>query len=92
MTGEKFDLSVLDLPEGMEAYHLSKIHSISIPVLVIHAEYDHIVPLKEGKAIFDNVSTDRKRMLIIPNANHNTILMVGMEKYFKVIEEFVYQL
>jgi alpha-beta hydrolase superfamily lysophospholipase len=85
-----FPTESLNLPKGTEAYHLSKIHSISIPTLVIHAEYDHIIPLREGKTIFDNVSTDRKRMLIVPNANHNTIMMVGMKKYFKVIEEFVF--
>jgi len=85
-----FPIESLNLPKGTETSHLSKIHSISIPTLVIHAEYDHIVPLKEGKAIFDNVSTDRKRMLIVPNANHNTIMMMGMNKYFEAIEEFVF--
>ncbi|MFH1623727.1 MAG: alpha/beta fold hydrolase [Pseudomonadota bacterium] len=84
-----FPLKSLNLPEGAEASHLSKIHSISIPLLVIHAEYDHIVPLKAGEAIFENVSTDKKGMLVISNADHNTIMIMGMEKYFRAIEEFL---
>jgi len=84
-----FPIESLDLSKETGSSYFTKIRSISIPTLVIHGEYDHLVPVEEGKAIFDNVSTDKKQMLIIPNADHNTIMMMGMEEYFKAIEGFV---
>jgi len=85
-----FPVESLNLPEVAADYNLSKIRSISIPTLVIHAEYDHIVPLREGETIFDTVSADKKSMLIVPNANHNNIMILGINEYFRSIEEFVF--
>ena len=56
--------------------------------MIIHAEYDTIVPLEEGKELFRNASTKDKRLVIIPDADHNDLMLVGKEQYFKAIEEF----
>lgn len=66
-----------------------KMRSISKPTLIIHAEYDTIVPLEEGKELFRNASTKDKRLVIIPAADHNDLMFVGKEQYFEAIEEFV---
>lgn len=84
-----FPVGSLNLHKKAEDFTLSKIRSISVPTLVIHAEHDHIIPLSEGKTIFDNISADEKRLLIIPNANHNTIMMMGRDAYFRSIKELV---
>jgi len=66
-----------------------KARSISKPTLIIHAEYDALVPLEEGKELYRNSAGKDKRFLIIPNADHNDLMIVGKKQYFKAIEEFV---
>ena len=66
-----------------------KMRSISKPTLIIHAEYDTLVPLEEGKELYNNSAAKDKRLVIIPNASHNDLMIVGKEQYFSAIEEFV---
>ncbi|OGW18058.1 MAG: hypothetical protein A3G93_02615 [Nitrospinae bacterium RIFCSPLOWO2_12_FULL_45_22] len=69
-----------------------KVRSISIPSLIIHAEYDQLIPLSEAHDLFNSLSTDDKRLVVIPRADHNTILAIGMEPYFQALEHFIFRL
>ncbi len=62
---------------------------ISIPTLIIHGEYDHIVPLEEGKMLYANSAATDKRLLIIPGVDHNTVFFGGMEQYTGALKAFV---
>ena len=42
---------------------LDRVRRISIPALIIHGEYDSIVPVEEGKKIFRNLTSNEKRMV-----------------------------
>lgn len=66
-----------------------KMRSISTPTLIIHAEYDTLVPVEEGKELFRNAAATDKRLVIVPDADHNDLMLVGKAQYFKAIEEFV---
>jgi len=70
--------------------NLAKIRTITLPTLIIHGEYDSLVPSAEGETLFHNVATKDKWLVIIPKANHNDIMLVDTERYFKAIKEFVY--
>jgi hypothetical protein len=70
--------------------NLTKIQTITLPALIIHGEYDSLIPFTEGETLFHNVAAKDKRLVIIPKANHNDIMLVGMERYFKAIKEFVF--
>ncbi|MDY6856139.1 MAG: alpha/beta hydrolase [Thermodesulfobacteriota bacterium] len=83
-------LGLLNLSKETESSNLSNIRSISMPTLIIHAMYDQLIPLSQGKALFDNLPVKDKRMLIIPDADHNNIMFAGIEKYFKAIKEFIF--
>lgn len=63
-----------------------RIRSIPIPTLVIHAEYDSIIPLEEGKDLYANSAAKNKHIVIIPRADHNTTLS---RKYFQAIKDFI---
>jgi alpha-beta hydrolase superfamily lysophospholipase len=63
--------------------------TITIPTLIIHGEYDSLIPPTEGKALFENAASRNKNLVIIPDAEHNDIMLVGMERYFKAIKEFI---
>lgn len=69
--------------------NLSKVESITMPTLVIHAEFDTIAPLAGAKELFEHSMSERKRMLTIPGASHNDLLLLGTEPYFEAIREFV---
>jgi alpha-beta hydrolase superfamily lysophospholipase len=66
-----------------------RVLKISMPALVIHGQYDSIVPLEEGEKIFRNAATADKKMVVIPEADHNTIFAEGMELYLRELGEFV---
>lgn len=69
--------------------NLERVRSISIPTLVIHAEYDFLIPLQHGKDLYQNSAAQDKQLLIIPNATHNDIFLVGIDRYLKAVKEFV---
>ncbi len=78
---EFFGLSEEDGPEN-----LKKIGMFEKPTLLIHAEFDHIIPYAEGKALYDASPSAVKRMLTIEGANHNDIFYQGMNRYLDAVE------
>jgi len=81
---EALGLTGRETPTGLEL-----IRKIYIPTLIMHGEYDQLVPVQEGKALYDNVAAKDKRLLIIPGVDHNTILSGGMQQYFQALRDFV---
>jgi alpha-beta hydrolase superfamily lysophospholipase len=70
--------------------NLTKIRTVTLPTLIIHGEFDSLIPLTEARDLFENVATKEKRLVIIPGADHNDLMMVGMEPYFEAIREFIF--
>ena len=69
----------------------AKMRSIALPTLIIHGEYDSLVPVEEANDLFDNAAAERKHLVIIEGADHNDIILVGMEQYFTAITEFIFR-
>ena len=69
-----------------------KIKKYTGPLLVIHAEEDHIVPFSQGQDLHDSCPSKEKTSFSIPNANHNNILGVSFQKYFEEVERFIFRL
>lgn len=72
-------------PEALE--NVGKIGSFEKPTLVIHAQYDHIIPFSDGQALFEACSASDKTFLEIKNANHNDIFLQGMNDYIKHLQK-----
>jgi pimeloyl-ACP methyl ester carboxylesterase len=70
--------------------NLTKIRTITMPTLIIHGERDSLIPFEEGRDLYDNAGAQSKLILVIPDGDHNTLLMEGMAEYFKAIEELVF--
>ena len=66
-----------------------KLRSISKPTLIIHGEQDSLIPVDEGRELYENSAAKDKRLVIIPNADHGDLFIVGNEQYYKAIREFV---
>ena len=75
--------------EEFEKLTLDRIRSITIPALIIHGEWDELIPFEQGEILYQNIGSKDKRLLPIPNAGHNDIMLIGMEQYFEAIRQFV---
>ena len=69
--------------------NLEKIRKFAKPTLIIHAEYDHIIPFSDGKALYEASTALDKHLLKIRDANHNDILMRGLEDYLGAIQGLI---
>jgi hypothetical protein len=68
---------------------LDRVRRISMPALVIHGEYDSIVPLEEGRKIFRNLGSNDKRLVIVPEADHNSIFVDATDMYMRELSGFI---
>ena len=78
-----------EVVERLEQAVAARANAITLPLLVIHGEYDSLIPRSEAEGFFNAAASDDKCLVIIPGADHNDILLVGMEKYFSALAEFV---
>ncbi len=84
-----FPLKSLGVAVPETPYSLGLLREISLPTLVMHGEYDQIVPVEEGKVLYETITAGDKRLTIIPGVDHNTIMSGGMQQYFKTLHEFI---
>ena len=67
----------------------AKISRYQGPLLVIHAEQDHIIPFSQGEELLNLCPSKNKKLIAIPNANHNNILGVNPQKYLDEVSGFI---
>jgi uncharacterized protein len=63
--------------------------NIKLPALIVHGEQDRLVPLKQGKDLFDLLGSQIKELVIIPRADHNDIMFIDSKCYMNAIENFI---
>ena len=67
--------------------NLDKIKTYHGPTLILHAEYDHIIPYSDSEALFAASPSPIKRHVKIPGANHNDIFLRGMAIYLDAVQQ-----
>jgi uncharacterized protein len=77
------------LPEDSIFLNKVKIIQVSKPTLIIHGECDQLLPVSEGKELYQNSGAKDKKLLIIPKADHIYIMIVDQDLYFNTIGQFV---
>ncbi len=83
------DTSRLGITEEQGFSNNDKIKMYEKPTLIIHAEFDHIIPFSDGKFLFDNSPAKRKNLLMVPGANHNNIFALGLQEYLQSIQGII---
>ncbi|MGO9136799.1 MAG: alpha/beta hydrolase [Syntrophales bacterium] len=83
------DMQALGISEGQGFRNLDKIRSFDKPTLVIHAEFDHIIPFSEGRLLFEASPSRHKKFLKVAGANHNDIFSHGIAAYLESIKWLV---
>jgi fermentation-respiration switch protein FrsA (DUF1100 family) len=71
------DSQSIGFKEEQRFENIDKIKTFSKPCLVIHAQFDHIIPFSDGQALFDACASSDKMLLEIKGANHNDIFLRG---------------
>jgi uncharacterized protein len=67
---------------------IAKVPKLALPLLVLHGERDEIVPLAQGRRVFE-VAGGPKRFFTIPGAGHNDTYVTGGEAYWRTLAEFL---
>ncbi len=70
--------------------NIKKIEGFSRPTLIIHAEFDHIIPHSDGEELFAACGDTGKEMLTIPGANHNNIFTYGLQEYLTALRSLAF--
>ena len=83
------DVASLGFKEEKGFRNVDKIKRFDKPTLIIHAEYDHIIPFSDGKALYDACLSADKQLLKVLGANHNDIFMRGMQEYLAAVKNIV---
>lgn len=67
-----------------------KIAGVTVPTLIIHGENDVLIPPRDGEELFRHSGAEDKRLLLIPGAGHNDLMLMGQTEYFAAIRAFVW--
>jgi pimeloyl-ACP methyl ester carboxylesterase len=73
--------------EGLS--NVERIRRYDKPTLIIHAEYDHIIPYSDGQALHEASTAADKTLLTVAGADHNSIFQVGMSEYMAAVGALV---
>jgi pimeloyl-ACP methyl ester carboxylesterase len=68
---------------------LAKISQIQVPTLIIHGEADWLIPIENGRVLYERSGAVDKRLVTIPRAGHNDLLFTGQAVYREAIRGFV---
>jgi hypothetical protein len=68
-----------------------KINRVIAPTLIIHGQSDVLIPASDGETLYQQAGTENKKLVLIPGAGHNDLMMVGLNQYFGSIREFIQQ-
>jgi fermentation-respiration switch protein FrsA (DUF1100 family) len=67
---------------------LAKVPRLTLPLLVLHGERDDIVPIEQGRRVFEAAGRP-KRFFAIPGAGHNDTYDTGGGAYWRALGEFL---
>ena len=65
-----------------------KLSRVTRPVLVAHGDHDDIIPVEQGRALYE-AAREPKRLLIVPRAGHNNLVATGGDAYLDGLAQFI---
>ena len=82
------NVSKLGITEEDGFRNVRKISTFTKPTLLIHGQYDEIIPLNSAAILQSQSPARSKELQVVPGASHNTIITKAGELYFSVIKQF----
>jgi hypothetical protein len=65
--------------------------SIPTAVLVMHGDDDHVVPIEQGRALFEGIG-EPKQFVPIPGGDHNDVTPSAPDTYWEAVDRFIMSL
>ncbi|MBN1947670.1 MAG: alpha/beta fold hydrolase [Bradymonadales bacterium] len=87
LLGVPVDALALREVQGLD--NEDKIAMVQVPVLLLHAELDWIVPPENAERNYRKAGAEQKELIWIPQADHNTIMLLGGSRYWGSIQRFL---
>jgi len=88
----RLGLRVVSADEERHGFgNAAKISQTRTPTLVIHGQSDVLIPASDGQELYRRCGAKEKRLVLIPGAGHNDLMLVGVAAYFEAIRGFVQQ-
>jgi hypothetical protein len=66
--------------------NVDKIRRFPKPTLIIHAEFDHIIPFSDAEALYAASGAPDRTLLKIPGADHNDLFLRAMAPYLSAVK------
>lgn len=79
----------LGITEEWGPRNLEKMGRVSLPLLILHAENDEIIPIRDAELLHEAARDPDKAFLRVPNAGHNDIQLRAGRAYFDRIAALV---
>jgi uncharacterized protein len=85
----KFIIFPIDLLVHQRFDSISKVRSLSMPVLFLHGTSDSVIPFSMSEQLYAETKSRIKKIFLIPKANHNNNAATGGDRYLQVLREFI---
>jgi uncharacterized protein len=66
-----------------------KIADVKIPTMILHGAHDQLIPPAEAEKLNAASGARNKQFLLIPGADHNTMISTAGMLYFQTIRQFI---
>ena len=83
------DLESMGLEEKDTFNSGEKIALVTKPTLLLHGQYDQLIPVWQAEMLHAESGAKQKELLIVPRADHNSLIAVAGSQYFSVIRKFI---
>jgi uncharacterized protein len=67
----------------------TKIGYVKLPTLILHGARDQLIPAAEAEKLQANSGARNKQFVLIPGADHNTMIATAGRLYFQTIRQFI---
>ena len=61
---------------------------IEVPLMVVHGEEDGVIPLEQGRAVFDALPDGNHRWRAVPEGRHGNVLATGGDALYHEMISF----
>lgn len=69
--------------------NLEKIESVTKPTFILHGARDALIPASDAEKLQATCGARTKEFVVIPGAEHNTMITTGGKLYFQTIKTFI---
>jgi alpha-beta hydrolase superfamily lysophospholipase len=83
------DTAGLGITEQHGFRNVRKIERVTKPICILHARHDQLISVTDAEILQAQSGARNKQFLVVPKADHNTIMAVAGNLYYQSIKQFL---